>query len=270
MIRIRAYAAAAHAGPTLAVTVIMTVFAWSAGWRGLPLALLAATVLVGQLSIGWSNDAADAVSDLRADRTDKPTVSAGISARSLWVAASVALVLACVLSWSVAGPVGGSFHVLFVAMGWLYNVAVSRTVWSWVPYAVGFGALPMFVYLGLGDGPAPAWTVAVFALLAVSAHLANALRDVEVDRDAHLGGLVVRLGARWATIACWVLLGVGTLVLVVVSVARGRGPLLATVLVVAYVGAVVWGSAARRRSAMFDALLVVAVVDVVALTVTAG
>ena len=43
MIRIRAYAVAAHAGPTLAVTVIMTVFAWSAGWRGLPLALLAAT-----------------------------------------------------------------------------------------------------------------------------------------------------------------------------------------------------------------------------------
>lgn len=270
MTRIRAYAVAAHAGPTLAVTVIMTVFAWSAGWRGLPLALLAATVLVGQLSIGWSNDAADAASDLQADRTDKPTVSAGISARSLWAAASVALVLACVLSWAVAGPVGGSFHVLFVAMGWLYNVAVSRTVWSWVPYAVGFGALPMFVYLGLGDGPAPAWTVAVFALLAVSAHLANALRDVEVDRDARLGGLVVRLGARWATIACWVLLGVGTLVLVVVSVARGRGPLLATVLVVAYVGAVVWGSAARRRSAMFDALLVVAVVDVVALTITAG
>ena len=115
--------------------------------------LLAATVLFGQLSIGWSNDAADAASDLQADRTDKPTVSAGISARSLWAAASVALVLACVLSWSVAGPVGGSFHVLFVAMGWLYNVALSRTVWSWVPYAVGFGALPMFVYLGLGDGP---------------------------------------------------------------------------------------------------------------------
>lgn len=270
MTRVRSFVLAAHAGPALAVTVLMSVYAWSIGWRGVSLAGVAATVLVGQLSIGWSNDATDAASDLRAARTDKPTVSAGISPRSLWVAAWIALVAACLASWAVAGPVGGSFHVFFLAMGWLYNVALSRTPWSWVPYALGFGALPLFVSIGLDGKAAPAWTVAVFALLAVSAHLANALRDVESDREAHVDGLVVRLGARWATVLCWLLLGAGTTVLVLVSLDRPRGPLLAVVLVAGYLAAVAWGSASRRSSAMFTALMVVALVDVVALTVAAS
>ena len=38
-------------------------------------------------------------------------------------------------------------------MAWLYNLRLSRTVWSWLPYAVAFGCAPLFLSLGL-DGQA--------------------------------------------------------------------------------------------------------------------
>ena len=66
-------------------------------------------------------------------------------------AAWIALAVSALLSWIAAGPIGGSFHVLFLAMAWLYNVALSRTVWSWLPYAVAFGAMPAFLYVANGD-----------------------------------------------------------------------------------------------------------------------
>lgn len=264
---LRDYVTAAHAGPTVAVTAIMALFAWNIGWRGLPLALVSVTVLVGQLSIGWSNDAADAAQDAGAGRRDKPTVYGSVTPRSLWVSAWSAAIVASVLSWLVAGPVGGSFHVFAIAMAWLYNVALSRTAWSWLPYALAFGAFPLFLHIGLDGSPGPAWTPVVFGLVAVSAHLANALRDVESDRQAGIDGLVVRLGARRATVLCWLLLGVGTGVLVVVSAWESNGLAVAIVLAAGYVGAIAYGSLSRGRAAMFHALLAVALLDVAALTV---
>ena len=51
---------ACHPLPTVAVTAIATGFAWILGWHGPSLAGVAVCVLVGQLSVGWSNDAHDA------------------------------------------------------------------------------------------------------------------------------------------------------------------------------------------------------------------
>lgn len=265
-----AFMAAAHPGPTVAVTTVMTVYAWSVGWRGGLLVLVGVTVFVGQLSIGWSNDAADARSDARAGRRDKPTVSGAVTPRSLWVAAAAAVSAASALSWAVAGPVGGSLHVLALGMAWLYNLALSRSVWSWLPYAVAFGALPLFVSIGLDGDAGPVWPVAVFVLLAVSAHLANALRDLEPDRRAGIDGLAVRLGARRTTALCWALLGAGTAILAAVCGRQPYGAALVTVLVVGYLAALVYATSSRRPAAMFHALLVVAVVDVVVLSVASA
>lgn len=266
--RLRAFVTASHPGPTAAVTVVMSAYAWSIGWRGAELALVALTVLIGQLSIGWSNDAFDARLDAQAGRTDKPTVTAAVSVPALWIAATTALVAASVLSWVVAGPVGGSFHVFALAMAWLYNVALSRTVWSWLPYALAFGAFPAFLYVGLdGSGP-PWWAVAAFAIIAVSAHLANALPDAESDRSLGAGGLVVRIGARRATWLCWLLLALGTAILV--GVTFPDSPWTAAVLVAAYVGALAYGTWSHRRGAMFIALIVAVVVDVVAVIASAA
>ena len=58
--RARAWAKACHPGPTAAVTIIVTMLAGAAGRTGAGLVLVAAAVLCGQLSVGWSNDARDA------------------------------------------------------------------------------------------------------------------------------------------------------------------------------------------------------------------
>lgn len=258
---LRGYVVAAHAAPTAVVTLIMTVFAWSIGWRGAPLVLVLLAVIVGQLSVGWSNDAFDADLDRAAGRQEKPTVSGAVVASRLWRAAWIALAVSALLSWIAAGPIGGSFHVLFLAMAWLYNVALSRTVWSWLPYAVAFGAMPAFLYVGLDGSAPPWWTVAVFAIVATSAHLANALPDLESDRETGLGGLAVRLGRRRSTVLCWLLLALGTGILVAVT--WPISPWTSVVLVAGFATALVLGS--LRPPAVFAALLGVVVLDVVAL-----
>jgi len=266
--RMRGFVTASHALPTLAVTVVMTLFAWNIGWRGGSLALACLAILVGQLSVGWSNDAFDASTDARAGRNEKPTVAGVVSSRALWLAAWTTLLVSSALSWGVAGLVGGSFHVFALAMAWSYNVVLSRTLWSWLPYALAFGAMPLFLYIGLDGSPGPWWTVAVFALVAVSAHLANALPDAESDRAAGVDGLVVRLGPRMSTVLCWLLLGVATGILVLAATVHSAAPWTAGILVVGYLGAVLFGSRSRRSSAMFLALLCVAVLDVAALTIS--
>jgi len=263
--RLRAFVQAAHAAPTLAVTVTMTAFAWSIGWRSWALALVGMAILVGQLSVGWSNDAFDASADDRAGRQSKPTVRRDVSPRSLWIAASAALAAACLLSWWAAGWFGGSFHVFALLMAWTYNVALSRTVWAWLPYALAFGSIPPFLYIGLDGRMGPWWTVVVFAIVAVSAHLANALPDLESDRAIGLDGLVIRLGARRSAQLCWLLLAVATAILIVVAATSASGPATWIVLALAFVGAMLYGTYSSRRSSMFVALLVVVVIDVVAL-----
>jgi 4-hydroxybenzoate polyprenyltransferase len=263
-----AYVRASHAPPTLAVTVLMTLFAWSIGWRGWGLGLASLAVLIGQLSVGWSNDAWDASADARSGRRDKPTVREEVSTRALWCAAGTALTLSSMLSWAVAGWGAGSFHVLALLAAWAYNLRLSRTAWSWLPYAVAFGAMPLFFFVGLTGRPGPWWTVAVFAIVAVSAHLANALPDLDSDRSIGLDGAAIRLGARRAAVLCWVLLGIGTTTLIMVSLASASSPWPPAVLLLGYLGAIAFGSLSTRRNAMFVSLLLVVLLDLLALIAT--
>ncbi len=259
---------ACHPLPTLAVTVVMTAYAVSLGWRGAALIGAIAAVLVGQLSVGWSNDAHDASLDARSSRTKKPTVSGDVTARTLWAVAVIALTLAMALSWMVAGPIGGSFHVLAVVMAWAYNLALSRTSWSWLPYAVAFGVMPAFFSWGLDGQPPPLWAPVVFALVGVSGHLANALPDIEHDSAASVGGLAVRLGARRTRVGCWILSGLASGILGVVL--WPVQPLAGAAVVGAWLVAAVVAVGRPSPQASFRALLAVVAIDVVALVLSAG
>jgi 4-hydroxybenzoate polyprenyltransferase len=139
---IRGFVRACHFPPTVAVTFVVTGYAWSLGWRAAYLFGVTIAVFLSQLSVGWSNDAYDADLDAKVGRTEKPTVSGEVSVRGLWVGAVIALIAALALGFSVAGRVGGSFLALAILAAWLYNVALSRTLWSWLPYAIAFGAIP--------------------------------------------------------------------------------------------------------------------------------
>ena len=256
---------ASHAAPTAAVTIVFTLFAWTLGWRGEPLLGVFITVFIGQLSVGWSNDAFDASTDQEGNRTNKPTISHGIQPRSLWIAASFALALSCVLSWIVAGAIGGTFHVFALAMAWLYNTVLSRTWWSWLPYALAFGAVPAFLAFGFNSEPPQFWTVAIFAIIGVSAHIANALPDIESDTEAGLQGFVISLGLKKATALCWGLLIAGTLILAIASFESSYWlpVILASTLLCA--GLYSWKS--PSRNAMFTSILFVVIVEVIVLLI---
>lgn len=206
-----------HPVPTLAVTAISAGLAALAGLslgRG---ALMVAAVFAGQLSIGWSNDAIDAARDRAIARSDKPVALGAISSRAVGVAAGVALLVTVLLSLAL-GWLPGVASLTVVVCGWLYNLGLKATVFSFVPYAIAFGILPAVATLSLPDPvwPAP-WAMVAGALFGVSAHLANVLPDLDDDVDAGVRGLPHRMGARATAVACPVLLGAASLVILLGS-----------------------------------------------------
>lgn len=251
---------ACHLGPTVAVTFIAILLGVSAHLSGLLLLLVGITVLVGQLSIGWSNDWLDADNDAVSGRSDKPTTTGSISPRTLRLAALWAVAITVPVSLLVGRP--GWWHLLLVASGWAYNAGLKKRAWSPVPYAVGFAALPLYV-MGVAEVVAPLWLPLAGGLLGVAAHFANAAPDVVQDRKLGVLGLPQRIGARAALGVALVLLGAVGAVLLIEGQLRGARLLLGIVAVVVPViaGAVLVARGQIGRSA-FTLVMVAAVVDV--------
>ena len=127
----------------------------------------------------------------------------------------IALAAAIALSLSV-GLVAGAVHLLFVACGWAYNLGLKRVAVSFVPFAIGFAALPSFVVLALpGEATVPWWLAAAGGLLGVGAHLVNVLPDLDDDLAAGVRGLPHRLGRRGSTLAAAAVLATASVLLVV-------------------------------------------------------
>lgn len=199
---LKGLALASHPGPTIAVTTLLTVVAWSAGRDALGCLLVAAAVLTGHLSIGWSNDAIDAARDTMVARTDKPIVAGLVTRRTVWIGAVIAAVVCVPLSLA-SGLLAGLVHVVVVAMAWAYNLRLKSTSISWVPYAIAFGLFPSFVTLGTPPDHAwaPWWAAAATALLGVGAHLANVVPDLADDAATGVRGWPHRFGAAARFIA---------------------------------------------------------------------
>lgn len=263
----RALVRACHPLPTLAVTVFIGTLAWAIGWPLSRLGGLLVVVLMGQLSVGWSNDAHDAALDRQSQRLHKPVATGHLSARVLWILALAMLISSIVGSWLVAGWLGGSFHVVSLLAAWAYNLRLSRTTASWVPYAVAFGCVPAFVSFGLDDQPPAWWLVAVAALIGISGHLSNASPDLDRDAEAGMGGLVVRLGYRRALALGWVLLAAESAILVGAGITgQGTGPLIgAGLVVVGFAVGLGWTWMSRSPQAWFHAVLVMTLIDLLAL-----
>lgn len=178
--------------PAPAVTVIALSAALGAilaSQAGLPvpslnLALTTLAVAGSQVLTGALNDWADRHRDARAQST-KPIPAGTVSPpAALWLAgvgAAVQLAASVPLGWTAL-----ALGAMASASAVTYNLWLSRTPWSVVPYLVSFGILPLWVASGVGVGLE---RVAVAPLLvgpfAAAAHLANALRDF--DADARLG-----------------------------------------------------------------------------------
>lgn len=221
--KFRAYLRAAHFGPTMIITVISFALAiklWSAG----PALLIAFTVYLGQLIIGWSNDVFDYADDLKHNRINKPLVAGTISMRQLRMATFILLPVALVAN--LIGPLGirgGGVYLLGVGCGIAYNFYFKFSILSPLPYAVACVALPASIFLAT-NRRAPVWVLAVGSMLGVAFHFANVLKDLSQDRESSIGGLPQRLGKRPSIAIISILLILTTAVLVSSPVAHDLSP----------------------------------------------
>ena len=256
---------AAHAGPAVAVVGLSVLLAVVAGLSAGRILLVALAVLTGQLSVGWSNDLVDESRDRAVGRGDKPVAAGEVSSRAVRTACAASVVAVVVLSFA-CGAWAGAVHLLCVASAWAYNLWLKSTVWSWMPYAVSFGGLVVFVTLA-GQPPAlpPWWMPAAAALLGVGAHLLNVLPDLDDDASTGVRGLPHRIGAR-------ALPRVATVVLLAASVvvAVGAGPArTSSVVALVVVGLLAVVAVTGRGRVPFLAAVGIALADV-GLLVLAG
>src|SRR5689334_20305188 len=259
---------ASHPEPGGAVTLAMTLLAVGVGHRGWSVLGVAAAIGATQLSVGWVNDWLDADRDRVAGRTDKPVASGVVSRRTVGVAG-----LAASLAIPLLGlPFGAAAAICVTLVGifaLLYDWPLKSTPLSVLPYLVAFGLMPAFVVLALPGHPwPPAWLVAAGALLGGGAHFANVLPDLADDAATGVVGLPHRLGATGSQFAAAFLLLGATLTLVF---GPGGPPSWAGWAAAAAAVAILplgWYAQKRttgRRVAMFRAVIVVALIDVLLL-----
>jgi 4-hydroxybenzoate polyprenyltransferase len=104
----------------------------------------------------------------------------------------IALILASIFGWVTV-----VMMLFMLVVGWSYNLGLKATGFSVVPYAVGFGILPVFVTLSVEQSQFPSWWVILASsLLGVSAHFANTLPDLDKDKQTGVRALPNILGQR--------------------------------------------------------------------------
>src|SRR3954463_6323213 len=250
---VRGLVVACHPLPCLAVTAFAAAWATVVGLPAGRVGLVALAVLLGQLWIGWGNDAVDAPRDIKAGRRDKPVPAGLVTARQLAFAAGAAL-LACVVASLALGVVPGIVHLVAVASAWAYDLVLKPTPASPLPYAVSFGLLPAVATLAATPPHwPPAGVIAGAALLGTGAHFANTVGDAERDAATGVRGLPQRIGPTASLRVSAVLVALAAVALLT---ADGNADgwtlaLLGTGAVLAAVGAVVAGRMVGRGRAAF-------------------
>jgi len=202
---LKAYAQAAHFGPTMLITAISFLLASRLWWEG-PAYVIAFTVFLGQLLIGWSNDVYDYQDDLKHNRVNKPLVSGQLKIEKLRRATFILLPFAVIAN--LLGPLGlkgGAVYLLGVGCGIAYNFYFKFRITSPLVYFIALAALPASIFYAVDRNP-PLWVLATSSLLGVAFHFANVLKDLSADRDSQIGGLPQRLGKRTSLIIIAILL----------------------------------------------------------------
>jgi 4-hydroxybenzoate polyprenyltransferase len=212
MTKVRGLLKASHFGPTLLVTAIATSFAGYYWWEG-PALVIGFGVFTGQLVVGWSNDLYDYEDDLKHNRVKKPLVSGLISRKYLtkWLRFMVPFSFVANLLGPL-GAKGGLVYMFGISMGVAYNFYFKYNVFSWLPYALAFAALPSCIAISKDINP-PLWMWLGGALFGSAAHFINVIKDMDQDRASGIGGLPQRLGKRYSITAAVVLIGLGILTL---------------------------------------------------------
>jgi 4-hydroxybenzoate polyprenyltransferase len=251
-----------HPAPTAAVVTLSAALAAilaaqnAADGLGPRTWLVTLSVLGSQVLTGATNDWADRRRDAVVQH-DKPIPSGEIPARGAIVVAVAGLALQVAASVPL-GPLALGLGLVASASAAAYNLGLSATPASVIPYLVSFGVLPFWIASGV-DVPIDRVAAAplLVAPFAAAAHLANTARDFDADRSIGRRNLAQVLGRGRAIAAAWALaLGAG-LVPGALALAAGRIGALDGALGAAGLIAVAQGFGSARR--LWVGMLVAAV-----------
>jgi 4-hydroxybenzoate polyprenyltransferase len=212
MKKLRGLLKASHFGPTLIVTSISWFFAAYYWWEG-PAYVIAFGVFTGQLVVGWSNDLYDYADDLKHNRLNKPLVAGTITHKYLmsWLRFMVPISFVA----NLLGPLGfkgGLVYMFGISMGVAYNFYFKYNVFSWLPYALAFAALPSCIAISKDITP-PVWMWLGGAIFGSAAHFINVIKDIDQDRASGIGGAPQRIGKRNSILVAAFLIALGALTL---------------------------------------------------------
>jgi 4-hydroxybenzoate polyprenyltransferase len=202
---VRGYLLLPHLAPVLVVELATAAFAVIA-WRGLPpphlLGALLLAMLGGQLAIGATNELADFPYDA-VGKPWKPLPSGDVSIRGARTVVVIGLIT-MVAFGSRSGPLPFALLALGTGLGIAYDLWFKRTVWSWLPYLLALPLLPIWVFAALGKPESRLLVLyPLGALATVGVHLAQALPDVTIDREAGLETVTSRMGETPIFVFAW-------------------------------------------------------------------
>jgi len=212
MNELRGLKQACHFGPTVIVSSIAFVFGTYYWWEG-PAYVIAFTVALGQLVVGWSNDLYDYKDDLAHGRTKKPLVSGLITPQYLtkWLRFMVPFSFIA----NLLGPLGikgGLVYMFGIAWGVAYNFYFKFSAFSPLPFAIAFAALPSSIAISKDITP-PLWMLLGGSIFGMAAHFINVIKDMEEDQVSGIQGLPQRLGTKRSVIVAITLIALGVLAL---------------------------------------------------------
>ena len=191
-----------HPAPTLAVVTLSAALAailasQTGAMSFMRLVLTSTSVLGSQIVTGALNDWADRDRDRLTARA-KPIAEGRVSAATALGLAGFGALLQLAAS-SPLGPLALLLGAAASASAVAYNLWLSRTPLSVLPYLVSFGLLPLWIAAGMN---VPLERVAAAPLLvgpfSAAAHLANTLRDFDTDARIGSRSLAQVLGRRRA------------------------------------------------------------------------
>jgi 4-hydroxybenzoate polyprenyltransferase len=179
-----------------AVTVAIVPFADSQAGVALYL-VLGVGMLSYQFAIGVANDLVDAETD--AETKPWKPIARGALSRKAAVVLTAGLVGAGMIATSGLEVVPWLIGIGGLSCGLAYDLHLKRTPWSWLPWAIAFPLIPVWVYTAADAwDPLLWWTFPLGGLLALSLYFANQAPGAEAERTLGVAGLAQGVGERRA------------------------------------------------------------------------
>ncbi|HEX6030515.1 MAG TPA: UbiA family prenyltransferase [Tepidiformaceae bacterium] len=176
-------------------------------------------MLLYQFAIGVANDITDAPDDAQ-NKPWKPIARGAITLRAgkLLVAG---LAGAGLLVTSGLDPGAWLIGLAGLSAGLAYDVHFKRTRLSWLPWAIAFPLIPVWVYTAADAWDDLLWWVfPLGAMLAVALYFANQAPGADAERE--VGGLAQQFGERASRAAGMALFGLTSSIAVVVLLVVAR------------------------------------------------